>query len=111
MKPDRTTIEGNITACNIADDRYVRLKESKMSDKLVDWMNPAEREAAIAAKWAEVSDENSHLKIELSAQSSRERALVEAARTFVERCERGEIRSRKSYATFKAALAAYEDFK
>lgn len=32
--------------------------------------------------------------------------LIAAAREFVERCERGEIRSTHSYARFKAALAS-----
>lgn len=32
--------------------------------------------------------------------------LVEAAKTFVERCERGEVRSRRTYTALKAALVA-----
>lgn len=28
MKPDLTTLEGNLAACNRADDLYVRIKES-----------------------------------------------------------------------------------
>ncbi len=30
MKPDLTTLEGNLAACNHADDLYVRMKESGM---------------------------------------------------------------------------------
>lgn len=37
-----------------------------MSENHVDWMNPTERESAIAAKWAELSDENRRLATELT---------------------------------------------
>lgn len=40
-----------------------------------------------------------------SAPSERETALVEAAQEFIDKCDRGEVRSVRSYATFKAALA------
>ena len=29
MKPDLTTLEGNLAACNLADDLYVRMKKNR----------------------------------------------------------------------------------
>ena len=36
MKPDLTTLEGNLAACNYADDQYVRMKENMNMAALTD---------------------------------------------------------------------------
>lgn len=57
-----------------------------MSEKLVDWMNPAEREAAIAAKWAEKADEVKRLTAEvtdLKEQLTAREARIKQLKKFV----------------------------
>lgn len=51
------------------------------------------------------------LKRRIEQPSKREKELIEAAQEFVAKVECGDARSKRSYARFKVALAAYEGEK